>query len=97
MLASAWKLASETLNKFATSGVTDVNIKTKLKVDAGLRNQYLALWDIVNTLVDLSQNRFSILATTTRAQSFISSYGLLIYETHSSLRKVFQTKSYGRH
>lgn len=96
MLASAWKLASEALSKFATSGITDHNIKNKLKGDVGFRNEYMVLWDMVNTLVDLSQNRFSVLATATRTQPFISSYRFLIYETPSSLCKVFQTKTYGR-
>lgn len=66
MLASAWKIVSETLDSFAVNGVRDENIKSKLKSEPILREQYLALCNIVNTLVELSQNRFSVLATTAR-------------------------------
>ena len=66
MLASAWKIVSETLDSFAVNGVRDENIKGKLKSEPILREQYLVLCNIVNTLVELSQNRFSVLATTAR-------------------------------
>jgi hypothetical protein len=66
MLGSAWKMVSETLNSFAMGGIRDENIKDKLKSDPHLREQYLVLCDIVNTLIELSQNRFSVLATTAR-------------------------------
>ncbi|KAF9529234.1 hypothetical protein CPB83DRAFT_852909 [Crepidotus variabilis] len=64
MLASAWKIVSQTLNNFATSGVTDQNIKAKLKNDTKIRDNYLVLWDMVNKLVSMSQDQFSVLATT---------------------------------
>jgi len=66
MLASAWKLVSETLNDLAIDGITDKNVKLKLKNDANMRERYMVLYDIVNVLVDMSQDRFSLLATTTR-------------------------------
>jgi hypothetical protein len=75
MLASAWKIVSETLNSFAVNGVRDENIKSKLTSDPTLREQYLVLRNIVNTLVELSQNRFSVLATTTRRSIFFSLCG----------------------
>jgi hypothetical protein len=66
MLASAWKIVSETLNNFTVNGVRDENIKSKLKSDPILREQYLLLCDMVNMLVEVSQNKFSVLATTAR-------------------------------
>ena len=70
MLASAWKIVSETLNGFAVNGVRDENIKSKLKSDSTLRERYLLLGDMVKTLVELGQKRFSVLATTARISSF---------------------------
>lgn len=69
-LASAWKIVSETLNSFAVNGVRDKNIKSKLKSDSTLRERYLLLGDMVKTLVELGQKRFSVLATTTRRSCF---------------------------
>ncbi|CAA7261735.1 unnamed protein product [Cyclocybe aegerita] len=65
MLASAWKIVSETLNNLAVDGLSDKNVKLKLKNDVDMRDRYLVLYDMVNTLVDVSQDRFSVLATTT--------------------------------
>jgi hypothetical protein len=66
MLASGWRIVSETLNNLTMNGVRDENIKSKLEKNPILRDQYLVLCDMVNTLVELSQNRFSVLATTAR-------------------------------
>lgn len=66
MLASGWRIVSETLNNLTMNGVRDENIKRKLEKNPILRDQYLVLCDMVNTLVELSQNRFSVLATTAR-------------------------------
>ena len=67
MLASAWNIVSDTLNGFAIDGLTDKNIKTKLKDDHDLRKDYLVLYDMVNNLVNMCQVKFSVLATTARA------------------------------
>lgn len=71
MLASAWKLVSESLNTLANQGVTDSNIKAKLKTDRSIRDHYLVIFDMVNVLVNMSQARFSVLATTTRKLNWI--------------------------
>lgn len=76
MLASAWKIVSETLDSFAVNGVRDENIKNKLKNDPILREQYLVVCNIVNTLVELSQNKFSVFATTARRSIFFSVWGM---------------------
>lgn len=67
MLASAWRIVSDTLNGLAIDGLTDKNAKTKLKNDPNLRARYLVLFDIVKILVKMDQDRFSVLATTARA------------------------------
>ena len=67
MLASAWNIVSVTLNGFAIDGLTDSNIKVKLKDDKDFRQRYLVLYDMVNILVNMCQDKFSVLATATRA------------------------------
>ena len=66
MLASAWKLVSETLYDLAELGVTDGTIKSQIRSNGVIRARYLVLYDLVNTLVSMGQARFSVLATTTR-------------------------------
>lgn len=67
MLASAWNIVSDTLNGFAIDGLTDRNIKSKLRDDNDIRQRYLVLYDMVNILVNMCQVKFSVLATTARA------------------------------
>jgi hypothetical protein len=67
MLASAWNIVSDALNGFAIDGLTDKNIKSKLRDNKDFRQHYLALYDIVNILVNICQVKFSVLATTARA------------------------------
>ena len=74
MLASAWNIVSDTLNGFAIEGLTDKNIKTKLKDDKDMRQRYLVLYDMVNILVNMCQIKFSVLATTTRAFAIFHRY-----------------------
>jgi len=64
MLASAWKLVADTLQTLANSGLTDTNIKAKLKSDDSIRRKYMALFDMVSNLVGMSLNHLSVLATT---------------------------------
>jgi len=66
MLASAWKIVSDSLNDLAIDGVTDKNIKNKLKSNSDIRERYLVIYDMVGDLVLMSQSRFAVLATTTR-------------------------------
>ena len=66
MLASAWNIVSVTLNGFAID-VDDSNIKTKLRGDKDFRQRYLVLYDMVNILVNMCQDKFSVLATAARA------------------------------
>uniref|UniRef100_A0A8H8CPI7 Uncharacterized protein n=1 Tax=Psilocybe cubensis TaxID=181762 RepID=A0A8H8CPI7_PSICU len=65
MLASAWKLASDILIQMTSDGLRDSNVKTMLQSNSNMRNQYLALYDIVDELVMMCQDRFAVLATTT--------------------------------
>jgi hypothetical protein len=67
MLASAWNIVSVTLNEFATDGLNDRNIKRMLRDDKDIRQRYLVLYDMVNILVNMCQDKFSVLATAARA------------------------------
>lgn len=66
MLASAWKIVADTLHDLEDEGLTDLNVKTLLKNNEALRSKYLSLFHFVNILVGMTQERFSVLATTTR-------------------------------
>lgn len=66
LLASAWNIVSETFMELAQEGLTDKNVKTRLKADESFRARYLALYDMVKVLVNISQSKFSVLATTAR-------------------------------
>jgi hypothetical protein len=65
-LASAWHIVLETLRELEADGLSDQTAKTQLKKNDGLRSRYLILYDMVNELVNMSQSKFSVLATTTR-------------------------------
>lgn len=67
MLASVWKIVSDSLKQLAKDGLTDQNVKQKLRDVPDLRERYLVLRHIVDVLVKMNQNKFSVLATTTRA------------------------------
>ena len=67
MLASAWNIVSVTLNGFAMDDLNDSNIKTTLRDDRDFRERYLVLYDMVNILVNMCQDKFSVLATAARA------------------------------
>lgn len=69
MLGSAWKIVVDILYSLQEGGLSDESVVPTLKRDEGLRFRYLVLYHLVNTLVDLHQTKFSLLATTTRAVS----------------------------
>lgn len=74
MLASAWKIVSDTLHDLEDEGLTDLNVNTQLKNNAALRSKYLFLYHFVTALVKMTQERFSVLATTTRKKKIICSH-----------------------
>ncbi|KAJ3834621.1 hypothetical protein EV361DRAFT_808140 [Lentinula raphanica] len=65
MLGSAWKIAVDLLYSLQEGGLFDDTVVYILRTNSRLRSQYLILYDLVNTLVDLQQKKFSLLATTT--------------------------------
>ncbi|KAF5370711.1 hypothetical protein D9758_001875 [Tetrapyrgos nigripes] len=65
LLASGWKFVTETLYTLAEEGLTDERVTQQLGENEELRSRYLALYHLVSDLVDLGQNKFSVLATTT--------------------------------
>ncbi|PPQ87476.1 hypothetical protein CVT25_008212 [Psilocybe cyanescens] len=64
MLASSWKIASDILNGMAEDGLSDRNVKMMLESKPDMRDRYLALYNMVDELVTMSQERFAVLATT---------------------------------
>ncbi|KAK2464212.1 hypothetical protein APHAL10511_003669 [Amanita phalloides] len=65
MLAAGWRIVRDTLVDFARSGLSDDNVKIKLKNSLEFRQHFLALYDMSNILVSLSQEKAAVLATTT--------------------------------
>ncbi|KAF8623087.1 hypothetical protein AX15_006499 [Amanita polypyramis BW_CC] len=65
MIATGWRLVRDTLADFEASGLTDKNIKVKLKDNPQFRLRYLVLYDMVGTLINIGQANFSVLAMTT--------------------------------
>ena len=69
MLASAWKLVLDTLGELQLDGLGDRTAQADLRKHENLRSRYLVLYDMVSKLVEIGQNKFSVLATTTRKLS----------------------------
>ncbi|KAF5389386.1 hypothetical protein D9757_004247 [Collybiopsis confluens] len=65
LLASAWKIVVDTLYSLQQCDMTGDSVISILIKDEHLRSEYLGLYDLVCTLVDLSQRQFSLLATST--------------------------------
>ncbi|KAL1744793.1 hypothetical protein HDZ31DRAFT_63775 [Schizophyllum fasciatum] len=63
LLASAWKIAADTLALLAQEGLDDRSVKNQLKSNEKMRSRYLVLFDMVGHLVDMSQAKFAVLAT----------------------------------
>ncbi|KII92754.1 hypothetical protein PLICRDRAFT_37552 [Plicaturopsis crispa FD-325 SS-3] len=64
MLASVWKIVLDCLNALDDFGLDDKKAQIQLQQNEELRSGFLALYDIVSTLVDACQARFAVLATT---------------------------------
>lgn len=73
--------------ELAQEGLTDKNVKLKLKSDEKFRVRYLALYDMVNVLVNISQAKFSVLATTARKTPLVNSLSLslILHSQHIML------------
>ncbi|KAF9010573.1 hypothetical protein BDQ17DRAFT_1346459 [Cyathus striatus] len=65
MLASAWKIVRDTLHGLEIQGLGDKNVRSKLKSEENLRDRYLAAYEMVGVLVNISQSIVAHLATTT--------------------------------
>lgn len=63
MFASAWRLIAETLDQLEDEGLDDRSLRTQLQKNASMRGKYLALYDVVNKLAGVYQERLAQLAT----------------------------------
>ena len=66
MLASAWRMIGESLEKLEEEGLEDGNAREELKKNGKMRARYLTLYDTVNVLAQASQERLGLLATSSR-------------------------------
>ena len=66
LLASAWRLAGAMLMDIKQVAEDTSTIKAALREDIQFRNDYLVLYDLVNVIVNVNQQRFALLATTAR-------------------------------
>ncbi|KAJ7647049.1 hypothetical protein FB45DRAFT_892185 [Roridomyces roridus] len=66
LLASAWRIVSDTLHDLEDENLPDAaEAQLHLKRDEALRNKFVFLYQFVSSLVKMTQERFSVLATTT--------------------------------
>ena len=65
MLASAWKIVRDHLELLEQQGVVNSQIRSQLASNPNLRKKYLVVCDILATLIDVLQARFSLLAVAT--------------------------------
>ncbi|KAF9263366.1 hypothetical protein L218DRAFT_959393 [Marasmius fiardii PR-910] len=65
MIASAWKLVADSLCELEEAGLSNKQVVQQLSNNPELRPRYLALYDMIDTLVKLNQTKFAVLATTT--------------------------------
>ena len=56
----------DTLGELQEDGLGDRTAQVDLRKNEDLRSRYLVLYDMVSKLVEIGQNKFSVLATTTR-------------------------------
>ena len=66
MQASAWKLVCQTLYQLQAAGLNDQKVNEQLKSSLVIRSHFLVLCKLVDVLVDMNQQKFAVLATTTR-------------------------------
>lgn len=62
MMTSAWKIVRNILNELIQRGMSNKNYKALLGNDMKIRGLYLALTHMVDLMVDMYQQRFSVLA-----------------------------------
>lgn len=70
LLASAWRIVCDSLIELKADGLANDKVLDQLERSADLRNRYLVMFDMVSRLVNLSQAKFSVLATTAGKTSF---------------------------
>jgi hypothetical protein len=64
MLASAWKIVRDRLEVLEQKGIDNSKVRSQLSNKPDLRQEYLAVWDVLHALIDALQARFSVLAAT---------------------------------
>ena len=63
MLASAWNLVWQWLEKLAEYGLQDTAVKGRLRRDETFRSIYFVLHRLVQVIADAEQTKFAVLAT----------------------------------
>jgi hypothetical protein len=64
MLASAWKIVRDRLELLEQKGIDNSRVRSQLANKPNLRQEYFAVCDVLNALIDALQARFSVLAAT---------------------------------
>ena len=64
MLASAWKIVRDRLEILEQKGIDNSRVRSQLANKPNLRQEYFAVCNVLNALIDALQARFSVLAAT---------------------------------
>jgi hypothetical protein len=67
MMTSAWKIVRSIIRELVQRGMSNKNHKAVLRNDKKIRSLYLALTHIVGLMVEVNQQRFSVLALNSSA------------------------------
>lgn len=62
MMTSAWKIVRNIIRELVQRGMSNKNYKAVLRNDKKIRSLYLALTHMVDLMVEINQQRFSMLA-----------------------------------
>lgn len=94
MLAAAWRLAGAMLMDVKQMARDNTALKAALRRDDKFRAEYLVLYDLVNTIVDVNQKKFALLATTART-SLLQLFAQNTYRHQlAHWKRYFKTNNY---
>lgn len=65
LLAGAWRIVRKVLKDLQATGLSDIDVRTQLRMSKKLRSRYLVLFDIITMLARMGQQRVANVAAAT--------------------------------